>query len=35
LLNVYEIASINGMAEKLPFYQPQFIPAMAKLIAIL
>lgn len=26
LLNVYEIASINGVAEELPFYQPQFIP---------
>ena len=27
LLNVFETASINGLAEKLPFYQPLFIPA--------
>lgn len=27
LLNVFETASINGMAEELPFYQPLFIPA--------
>ena len=27
LLNVFEVASRNGMAEALPFYQPQFIPA--------
>jgi hypothetical protein len=27
LLNVFEVASINGMAKELPFYQPQFIPA--------